>query len=221
MTIQLPDFAKAWEYENNFYLSCDMTRVSKVISHWELFQMASHLPGTIVECGVFKGASLTRFATFRDLTGNPFGRKIIGFDIFGRFPDTAYADDVAPRQRFVDAAGEESIGVEQLRQVLEHKGVGRNVELVQGDITQTVPRYVADHPELKIALLNLDTDIYEPARVILEHLWPRIVPGGVLVLDDYGTFPGETQAVDEYFANTSIEIRKFSYAMTPCYMVKR
>jgi hypothetical protein len=173
-----------------------------------------------VECGVFKGVSLTRFATFRDLLGNPFGRKIIGFEIFGRFPDTEFADDVAPRQRFIDTAGEESISVEQLQQVLAHKRVERNVELVAGDITKTVPEYLARHPELKISLLNLDTDIYEPAKVILEQLWPRIVPGGVLVLDDYATFPGETRAVDEFFAGRKLEIRKFPYAMTPCYVVK-
>ena len=223
MTIQLPDFDKAWEYENNFYLSCDMTRVSKILSHWDLFRMTAHLPGAIVECGVFKGASLSRFATFRDLMGSPFGKKIIGFDIYGRFPDTQFEDDIAPRQRFVDAAGEESIAVEQLQQVLAHKGVGRNVELVAGDITKTVPEYVAKHPALKISLLNLDTDIYEPAKVILEELWPRIVPGGILVLDDYAVFPGETRAADEFFAalGGNIEILKFPYAMTPCYVIKR
>lgn len=221
MTIQLPDFSKAWDYENNFHLSCDMTRLSKVLAHWELFRMTSHLAGSIVECGVFKGASFTRFATYRDLTGSPFGKKLIGFDIFGHFPETTFADDLGPRQRFIDAAGEESISTEQLREVLAHKGVDRNVELVAGDITQTIPEYITANPALRISLLNLDTDIYEPARVILEHLWPRIVPGGVLILDDYAVFPGETRAVDEYFADRPVEILKFPYAMTPCYVVKR
>ena len=220
VTIQLPDFSKAWEYENNFYLSCDMTRLSKVLAHWELFRMTSHLAGAIVECGVFKGASLARFATFRDLTGSPFGKKIIGFDMFGRFPETEYADDQKLRQHFVDTAGEEGIGVQQLEQVLKHKGVERNVQLVAGDITTTVPAYLAANPALRISLLNLDTDIYEPAKVILEHLWPRIVPGGVLILDDYAVFPGETNAADEYFAGQHVEILKFPYAMTPCYVVK-
>ena len=83
-----------------------------------------------------------------------------------------------------------------------------------------MPEYVARHPELKISLLNLDTDIYEPACVILEHLYPRIVPGGVLVLDDYGTFPGETKAADDYFKDRNVRIQKFPYAMTPCFVQK-
>ena len=83
-----------------------------------------------------------------------------------------------------------------------------------------MPKFVKDHPALKISLLNLDTDIYEPAVVILNHLWPRIVKGGILVLDDYGTFPGETKAVDDYFRGKNVAIRKFNFAVTPCFIVK-
>ena len=219
--ITLPDFSKTWEYENNFYLSCDVSRISKVLAHYELYKMVNGLPGAVVECGVFKGASLVRFAAFRDLLGSPYSRQIIGFDTFGTFPETIYGPDVAVRERFVQSAGEQSIGVEQLREVLEHQGTDRNVELVEGDIVRTVPEYLEEHPELRVSMLNLDTDIYEPAKVILEHLYPRIVPGGVLVLDDYGTFPGETQAVEEYFRGTHVTIEKFPFAMTPCFIRKQ
>lgn len=218
--IDLPDFSKAFDYENAFYLSCETTRLSKVLSHYDLFRMAMGLSGEIVECGVFKGASLVRFAMMRELFGGAHSKRIVGFDIFGKFPDTEFADDVDFRQRFVDAAGDESIDIDQLRSVLNHKGVDRNIEFVAGDINETVPAYVATHPELRISLLNLDTDIYEPAVTVLEHLWPLVVPGGVLILDDYGTFPGETRAVDDYFADQDIRIQKLPYAMTPSFIVK-
>ncbi|MCU0341349.1 MAG: TylF/MycF family methyltransferase [Spirosomaceae bacterium] len=201
---QLPDVGKAFEYENNFYLSCDNSRLGKFMAHYELFKMAQRLPGAIVECGVFKGVSFTRFAGFRDLYGSASATKMIGFDIFGIFPETSFEGDIKPRERFIEAAGAESISVEQLMEVLIRKGVDKNVELVAGDITKTLPEYVEKNPSLKIALLNLDTDIYEPAVTILEHLYPRLVKGGVLILDDYGTFPGETQAVDEYFKGQNI-----------------
>lgn len=217
--ITLPDFAKAFEYENNFYLSADKTRLSKVLAHYELFKMTEALPGHIVECGVFKGVSLVRFAMMRDLFGSNFSKKIVGFDIFGRFPDAGFKADKKYRDRFVKAAGDQSISVEQMKTVLAHKKLEENVELVAGDILKTVPKYCAEHPEMRISLLNLDTDIYEPAKAILENLWPRIVPGGVLILDDYNAFPGETKAVDDYFKG-KLRIRKFGFAMTPCYVVK-
>jgi hypothetical protein len=218
--IQLPDFTKAFEYENNFYLSSDITRIGKMMAHYELYKMALEIPGAIVECGVFKGASLVRFATFRELLSNPFSKKIIGFDAFGRFPETAFAADQSFRQKFVDNSGEEGIGKEQLEQVLQQKRLERSVELIAGDITKTVPAYVEAHPELKISLLNLDVDIYEPSVVVLEQLYPRLSRGGVLVLDDYGSFPGETKAIDDFFADKKVKIRKFPFCMSPAYVVK-
>ena len=218
--IELPAFDKSFDYENGFYLSCDVTRMSKVLAHYELFKMVLDVPGAIVECGVFKGASLARFAMFRELFGTPYSKKLIGFDTFGEFPQTAFAPDQAKRTQFIETAGNHSISVEQMERVLRHKHCDAFLELVSGDICETVPRYVRDNPALKIALLNLDTDIYEPAVAILEHLYPRLERGGVLILDDYGVFPGETKAVDEYFAGSGVRIRKFPFCMTPCYVVK-
>ena len=200
--ISLPDFEKAFEYENNFYLSCDITRISKILSHYEIYKMIKEIAGEVVECGVFKGASYLRFVMFREIFGNPFSKKIIGFDTFSKFPETSFQDDEKARKQFINSAGSDSISKEQLLKILNHKGLNKHIDLIEGDITETVPAYVKANPELKISLLNLDTDIYEPAVTILEHLYPKITKGGILMLDDYGTHPGETKAVDEYFQDT-------------------
>jgi hypothetical protein len=219
--IELPDFKNSFQHENDFYLSCNPARIGKLLAHYELYKKVINLPGSIIECGVFKGASFSRFAIFREIFENSLSRKIIGFDIFGKFPETNFEKDREARNKFIQAAGENSISKEQLFQVLENKGCSKNVELVGGDILETVPKYIYEHPELKISLLNLDTDIYEPAVTILENLWPKIVSGGILVLDDYGVFPGETKAVDDFFSNQNIDILKFPFCMTPCYIIKQ
>jgi hypothetical protein len=218
--IKLPNFENAFEYENNFYLSCNITRISKIIAHYEIYKMIKEIPGEIVECGVFKGASFLRFAMFREIISNPFSKKIIGFDTFDKFPETSFQQDDVAREKFIESAGSNSISKDQLFDVLKHKDINKFVELIDGDITKTIPKYIQSHPELKISLLNLDTDIYEPAVTILENLYPRITKGGILVLDDYGTHPGETKAVDDYFEDHDIKIQKFSFAMTPCYIIK-
>ncbi len=218
--IRLPDFKKAFEYENNFFLSCDFGRIGKMLAHYELYKMTLDIPGAIVECGVFKGASLARFAMFRELFENPYSKKIIGFDTFNKFPETDFDNDRELRRRFINSAGEDSISSKQLMDVLNHKNINKNIELVAGDITETVPDYVASHPDLNISFLNLDVDIYEPSVSVLKYLYPRIVKGGILVLDDYGTFPGETKAVDDYFKNKDIRIEKFSFCQTPAYLIK-
>lgn len=218
--IDLPDFDKSFYYENNFYLSCDNTRLSKILAHYEFFKMIKDLPGAIVDCGIFKGASLVRFAGFRDLFGTEYSHKIIGFDTFDEFPETTFEDDKKYRETFIKNAGGQSISIEQLEKVLKHKSTDKNIELIAGDINKTVPEYVKKNPNLKISLLNLDTDIYEPAVTILKYLYPKVVNGGILLLDDYGEFPGETKAVDDYFADKNVEIKKSPFAMTPCYIKK-
>lgn len=218
--LDIPELARAFEWENAFYLTCGSSRLAKVLARYELFKMAAAVPGSIVDCGVYKGISLLQFAMFRDLFLRDESRKIVGFDVFGRFPETAYEPDEALRRKFIEEAGAEGVGVDQLRELLRHKRCEIDVELVVGDICRTVPEYVARNPGLEIALLDLDTDIYEPAVAILEHLYPRIVSGGVLILDDYGVFPGETKAVDDYFKGRDIAIRKLPFAATPSYLIK-
>lgn len=217
-----PSLHKRWEYENGFYLTCAVRSFRKSLVQWELFKLTSNLPGAIVECGVFKGASFARFAMFRELLSGSVFRKLIGFDSFGRFPDASFEEDKPFRERFVREAGDWSISVEQMMEVLANKKCEQNVELVAGDICKTVPKYVEQNPQLKIALLNLDTDLYEPATIIMEYLYPRIVKGGVLIIDNYKVFPGETKAVDEYLAKNHpyTAINRLPFSAVPCYVVK-
>ena len=60
----------AFEHENGFYLTCQSSRIGKLLAHYELFNLVKHLPGSLIECGVYKGASLARFAMFRHLFEN-------------------------------------------------------------------------------------------------------------------------------------------------------
>ena len=86
---------------------------------------------------------------------------------------------------------------------------------------KTIPEYVKKHPSMKISLLNLDVDLYEPTKIILENLFPKVVKGGIIILDDYNVFAGETKAVKEYFRDKKVLIKKFDYRKSPSYIVKK
>jgi hypothetical protein len=215
------DTDKSWDYENGFYLTSQITRLAKALAQYELYKTIVGLPGHVVECGVYKGASFIRWASFREILENPYSRKIIGFDAFGKFPEGQ--EDAANRafiQRFSSQGGD-GIKRDSFAQVLAYKGV-ENTELIEGDIYSTVPQYVAKHPELKIALLHLDVDVYGPSKVVLDHLFERIVKGGLLIMDDYGIVPGETQAVDELIKKSEARllIEKLPIAHIPAYIRK-
>ena len=215
--IKLPNLHKPFDYENNFYLSCDNSRIGKMVAHYELFKMSSKIPGCIIECGVFKGASLIRFATFLKLLKS--NKKIIAFDTFGKHTTTKISSD-HKRRKILLSHGKEAISEKQLMNILKRKGLEKNIQLIKGDITETVPNYLKLNPKLKISLLNLDVDFYEPSMSILKNFYPKLSKGGILMLDDYGVWDGETMAVDEYFASKKIKIRKHMFSPTPSYVIK-
>lgn len=213
------EMEKMWEYENGFYLTSHTKRIPKLLAQYELYKSILHLPGHIVECGVYKGASLIRFATFREVLESPFSRKIIGFDAFGEFPKQEKKVDAEFIEEFEGVAGH-GISVDEMESVLKRKSF-ENYELIKGDICETVPEYVQNRPELKISLLHVDVDVYKPTKVILDHLFDKIVRGGVIVFDDYGTVAGETQAIDEFFEGKDVMIEKPSISHIPSFIRKK
>lgn len=217
--IELPTLDDVFAYENNFYLSCDNQRIEKLLAHYELLKMSLGAEGDIFEFGVLKGASFVRFAAFREVLGLD-DRQLVGFDSFAGFPETEFEPDKELRAAHIRDAGAESIGKDQLLEVLENKRVTTDIRLVEGDITQSLPAYLAEYPDTRASFINLDVDIYEPSRVILETMYPRLSPGGILVLDDYNSFPGETKAVNDYFASLDIEVSYLDFCKSPCYVRK-
>lgn len=218
MTIQGFDSDQAIYYENGFYLTSDVTRLAKAMGHYELYKRIVGLPGAVVECGVFKATSLVRWATFREMLESPFSRALIGFDIFGHFPRHDDETDNAFAARHDDVAGR-GLSVEEAQAVLAHKHL-RNVTLVPGDVVTTVPAYAAAHPELRIALLHIDVDVYKPSQVALDTFYERVVPSGIIVFDDYGTVAGETRAVDELVARYGLTLHKLPFTHTPSFIIK-
>jgi hypothetical protein len=207
--------------ENEFYRSASVTRLGKLVTHLDLFRRSSGLPGEIVECGVFKGASLYRWIKFRGLLENQGSRKIIGFDVFGEFPEAQNEADRKRRQSFVDAAGSRGPSQEEIIHSLEKQGLAGNVELISGDVLQAIPSYVSQHEELKISLLNVDVDLYEPTFCCLEMLYSKVVSGGIVILDDYGAFPGANEAIDEFFADKDVNIQKLPYSFSVSFVEKK
>jgi len=216
--MDLFDSDKQWDFENGFYYTSHVTRIAKLVAQYELYRQIIEFPGQIVECGVYKGASLIRLLTYREMLEHPFSRKVIGFDAFGAFPLTHDEKDDAFIEKFEKQGGKGLTKV-ALEQILERKRF-QNYELVEGDINETVPAYLEHHPELRLALLHIDVDVYQPTRVILETLFDRVVKGGLIVLDDYGTVAGETRAVDEFIRGTGLEVRKPSISHIPAFIRK-
>lgn len=73
--------------------------------------------------------------------------------------------------------------------------------VVQGDVRETVPRYLEENPETIIAMAYFDLDLYQPTKELLEAIRPHLTKGGILAFDEpaHPKWPGETTALREVF----------------------
>lgn len=214
------DEEKAFDYENGFFLTSQISRMSNIVSHYEFYKRIVELPGDVVELGVFKGSSFYQFAAFREILENENARKLIGFDVFGEFPEAHNIGDKQFREEWITETQGDFLTLSEIQRSLSYRNIG-NTELIQGDIANSIPAYIDTHPYLKIALLHIDVDIYEPTLVGLTYLYDHIVPEGIIVLDDYGV-AGETCAVDDFFYGKNVEIKRLPMSQfKPSYIIKK
>lgn len=157
------------------------------------------IPGSFVECGVWKGGSLLVVARALVELGVT-DRDLYGFDTFSGMPAPTEDDVRYDGRRGADPSAMNlrvAPSVEDVRRLVLASGYPSDrLHLVPGRVEDTVPDAAPDD----IALLRLDTDWYESTRHELEHLYPRLSSGGILIVDDYGHWQGARQATDEYLA---------------------
>jgi hypothetical protein len=204
--------------------------LARFLAHYELFKQIVEVPGAIVDIGVYRGASTFTWAKLCEIfCPTDVRKRVFGFDTFAGFPGLAPQDgspDIAQDVRVGGYAAGATIEEDllQARRAMNHDrhlAHLERIEFVKGDLRHTAPQFVAEQGGgLRLALLNLDADLYEPTRVALEHFVPLMSSGGIIVLDEYAvtTFPGESQAVDEYFTTRfgrRPTIRKFPWHSNP------
>ena len=208
-------------------------QLKRFLAHFELFKNVVELPGVIIEVGVYRGVSLLTWSKLLEIY-NPSDRakRVYGFDSFKGLQDFDEKDG-----KMEPAAGKVQSGwsaekvkdeVTELLRITNDDnlipGIKR-VELVEGDIFETLPRFLKDNPGTRICLLHMDVDLYKPTKFAFELLYPLVVKGGVIVFDEYGLVPweGESNAVDEYFKSIgeAPTIKRFPFTHLPSgYMIK-
>ncbi len=202
------------EFER-FLERCEEYTMTSRERMYSVFQAARYvsaagITGDVVECGVWRGGSSMMAALTLDAAGE--ARRFWLYDTFEGMP--------APTAEDVGLHGEDAFAewqrnqrgeinewcyapLDDVRTNLQSVGIPENrLELVAGKVEETIPQRV---PE-RIALLRLDTDWYESTWHELVHLYPRLVYGGVLILDDYGHWGGARAAVDRYLAEHGINL---------------
>ncbi len=172
---------------------------------------ARRIGGAVVECGVWKGGSMMAAALALRSLGSTC-RRLYLFDTFAGMPPPGAVDRDLGGRHAADWLGDDSpmgamvrarCGLAEVQQAMRRTRYPRDrIVFVPGRVEETLPAHA---PE-RIALLRLDTDWHESTAHELEHLWPRLADGGVLIVDDYGHWQGARRAVDEFFARQHLHL---------------
>ena len=170
------------------------------------------IKGDFVECGVWKGGSCMAMAK-KLMKKDSNDRKIWLFDTFEGMTEPDENDievetGIKGKELLGDTArSSEKYNMWAYAPLNEVKNnmikTGYPVDNIRYIIGKVEDTLKADDIPEKISLLRLDTDWYESTKIELEILFPRLVEGGVLIIDDYGHFEGARKAVDEYFSQLS------------------
>ena len=166
---------------------------------FQLLETTLPLPGNVAECGVWQGSTLLPTGLF--LRRRAPAKRLVGFDSFQGLNETVSRDvvlggDDDERKR---VGGFSNTSYEAVNQKVREFGLAETATLVPGYFQDTLAAYA----DWRFCFVHLDCVIYESYKACLEFFYPRLVAGGVILLDEYNDppWPGCTLAVDEFLAD--------------------
>jgi len=192
--------------------------LKRFLAMYELFKLILPVKGSVVECGVFRGFSLMSWAKLSTiLEPENLTRRIYGFDTFNGFPSMSSSDrngsGVAEVGDFQASSYEELLELIRLYDQDRFLGHIPKMQLIRGDVIKTIPEFVQQNRHLLVSLLFIDLDLYEPTKVALEQIVPRMPKGAIIAFDelDNPIWPGETEALLEKLSVNQLEIRRLDW----------
>ena len=192
--------------------------LKRFLAMYELFKLILPVKGSVVECGVFRGFSLMSWAKLSTiLEPENLTRRIYGFDTFNGFPSVSSSDrngsGVAEVGDFQASSYEELLELIRLYDQDRFLGHIPKMQLIRGDVIKTIPEFVQQNRHLLVSLLFIDLDLYEPTKVALEQIVPRMPKGAIIAFDelDNPIWPGETEALLEKLSVNQLEIRRLDW----------
>jgi len=188
--------------------------LGRFLALYEAYKMALPYAGHIAEVGIWKGTCTIFFAKLARLFEPESLTLVHGFDWFkGARLEGAEAGLVQD--------GAYSASYEWVTKLVSVQGLEDIVRLHDLDLSRDLPEFFSKHAHLQFKLVFLDCGLYNVVRASIEHFWPRLTPGGLLILDNFNheTAPGETNAVRELLPGKPI--RSFGFAFQPtAYLIK-
>jgi O-methyltransferase len=196
------------------YAAFTMIPPPEYVLNLQLAETVRGVDGAIVECGVWRGGMIAGMA---EVLGN--SREYVLCDSFQGLPKAQPIDGQAALAWQSDTSSpgyhENCTAAEEVARTAMALSPARRVQVVAGWFDKTLPHV---HLDNGIALLRLDADWYESTMACLDALYQRVVPGGLVIIDDYYTWDGCARAVHDFLSHRKVSARIRQRADAICYI---
>lgn len=200
---------------NQLIFSGDCKLLGKLLHRYHFYNKIRHLPGDIVEVGVYKGSGVASFCKILNIFEPNSNRKVIGFDFFSstegisslrQSSTQAEVDLMTEVYERAKTSSELELGaVEENLARSTGKFQNRSM-LVSGDIMTTMPSFVESNPGFRVSLIYIDVDLAAPTYYALKSMWNRLLPGGIVLFDEY-EYHGftESEGVERFLTEAELD----------------
>ena len=211
-----------WKMQN-FTRFVPRQSMSRFLCRAELFKKILNIHGSVIEMGVLGGFGLCSWAQLSAIY-EPMNvnRKVIGFDTFSGFPSVSDNDtEIAVIGDMACDSYEEILTFTKLFDKNRFFGSIEKIELVKGDVMETIPAFLSENQHIVISLLYLDIDLYLPTKVALSHFLPRMPKGSVIAFDELNVkeWKGESIALNEVIGFDKLRIERFGFETNMAFAV--
>tara|TARA_B100000161_G_C33550587_1_gene415205 strand:+ start:327 stop:1007 length:681 start_codon:yes stop_codon:yes gene_type:complete len=207
---------ETWDQYNGLILGPDIERIRKMLVRYDLFRQSLCVPGDIVECGVFKGVGAMYWAKLLAIYAPGSRKRVIGFDTFSEFANSMLDYEREAAEGFTSEASFVGIDPSEIVSKASAAGLDGRLELIVGDVAETALTYAQDNKGFRVSLLHLDLDTYSGTKAVLEALYDRVTPGGIIVCDEYGSPEwGESDAIDEFLKDRNVMLKTVEFSAKP------
>ncbi len=184
------------------------------LAFYEAYKMALPFAGHIAEAGMYLGTASIFFAKLIRLFEPETLTLVLGFDWFQGAKGTGEEAHLVTEGAYAES-------YDRVCELVRVQGLDDIIRVNDLDLANDLPAYFEEHAHLQFKLVFLDCGYYDVVKACIENFWPRLTPGGVLLLDNFNheTAPGEARAVRELLPDR--QIRTFSFAFQPtAYIIK-
>ena len=179
-----------------------MTSDVKIFSLIKAFEYVNKfkIPGDFVECGIYSGGNLMLLKKL--IKKYKLKKKIYGYDTFSGMTNPSIHDIKIDKTNGIKKHSKKNnwygYSLDKVKKNFKEVNLSlKNIKFIKGKVEETLK--IKKNLPNKISILRLDTDFYESTKAELNYLYPLLSKGGVIIIDDYGSWLGSKKAVDEYF----------------------